>query len=115
MRQLIAALAVATMGVLAAGCSTSNPGTPASTTTSTSTPSSAPPVAPAALDGLLLSPDAVNNAMDATGMTVSETSTTTFDDSAHVADKDCLAIYAPAEDAVYANSGYTAVRVPRTP
>ena len=61
-------------------------------TTSQPTVTSQPitPVAEAALEGLLLSPDQINTAMGATGMTVTGgTATVMADDSAHVADKAC--------------------------
>jgi hypothetical protein len=68
------------------------------------------PVAQAALDGLLLSPDQINTAMGATGMTVTETMAATQDGSAYVADKACLPLDGPGDATVYAGSGWTAVR-----
>jgi hypothetical protein len=110
-RQLAAALAVAGIGILAAGCSGgSNQGTKTSTTTSTTTTTTAPPLADVALPGLLLSPDQVNTAMGATGMTVTKTHFSMSDDSATMAPKECLAIDGSAQAQVYAGSGYTAVR-----
>ena len=68
-RQLTAALAVASIGILTAGCSSgSNQGIETSTTTTTT----APPLADTALPGLLLSPEQVNTAMGATEMTVTK-------------------------------------------
>ena len=91
MRQLmlIAALAVAGICILAAGCSSgSNQGTKTSTATSTATSTIALPVAEGALGGLLLSPDTVNTAMGAIGMTVTKTHTSMSDDSATMAPKE---------------------------
>ena len=109
MRQLTAALAVAGICILTAGCSSSNQGTKTSTTTTTTT-TTAPPVAEAVLDGLLLSPEQVNTAMGATEMTVTKTHTSMSDDSATMAPKECLAIDGSAQAQVYADSGYTALR-----
>src|SRR5271167_4246071 len=110
MRQLTAALAVAGICILTAGCSSgSNQGTKTSTTTTTTT-TTAPPVAETALDGLLLSPEQVNTAMGATEMAVTKTHTSMSDDSATMAPKECLAIDGSAQAQVYADSGYTALR-----
>jgi hypothetical protein len=119
-RQLTAALAVAGICILTAGCSGgNNQGTTTSTTTSTitstTTSTTAPPVAEAALDGLLLSPAEVDTAMGATGMTVTATSTSMADDItvAPEAPKDrtaCVGVVGIAEAPVYAGSGSTAVR-----
>ncbi|MBV9091483.1 MAG: sensor domain-containing protein [Mycobacteriaceae bacterium] len=110
MRQLIAALAVAGICILTAGCSSgSNHGTKKSTTT-TPTTTTAPPVAEDTLDGLLLGPDQVNPIMGATGMTVTKTHAQMSDDAATMAPKECLAIDGSAQAQVYAGSGYTAER-----
>jgi PknH-like protein len=111
MRPLTAALAVAGICILAAGCSSgSNQGTKTSTTKSTTKTTTAPPVAEAALDGLLLTPDQVNTPMGATGMTVTKTHTAMSDDSATMSPKECLAVDGSAQAQVYAGSGYTAER-----
>jgi hypothetical protein len=111
MRQLGAALAVAGICILSAGCSSgSNQGTKTSTTTTTTTTTTAPPVAEAALDGMLLTPEQVNTAMGATEMAVTKTHTSMSDDSATMEPKECLAIDGSAQAQVYADSGYTAVR-----
>jgi hypothetical protein len=110
LRQLAAALAVAGICILTAGCgSGSNQGTKTSTITTTTT-TTAPPVAEAVLDGLLLSPEQVNTAMGATEMTVTKTHASMSDDSATMAPKECLAIDGSAQAPVYADSGYTALR-----
>jgi hypothetical protein len=109
MRQLTAALAVAGICILTAGCSSSNQGTKTSTTTTTTT-TTAPPLAETALDGLLLGPEQVNTAMGATEMAVTKTHTSMSDDSATMTPKECLAIDGSAQAQVYADSGYTALR-----
>jgi hypothetical protein len=111
MRQLRAALAVAIICILTAGCSGGgNQGTKTSTTRSTATTTTAPPLADTALPGLLLSPDQVNTAMGATEMAVTKTHFTMSDDSATMAPKECLAVDGSAQAQVYARSGYTAER-----
>jgi hypothetical protein len=110
-RHLSAAFAIAGICTLTAGCgSGSNQGAKTSTTTSTATTTTAPPLADTALPGLLLSPDQVNTAMGATGMTVTETHFAMSDDSATMAPKECLAVDGSAQAQVYDGSGYTAVR-----
>jgi hypothetical protein len=111
MRRLTAALAVAGICILTAGCSSgSNHGTKTSKTASTTRTTKAPPLAVDALDGLLLNPDQVNTAMGATGMTVTKTHTAMSDDSATMAPPECLVIDGSAQAPVYAGSGYTAER-----
>jgi hypothetical protein len=110
-RQLRAALAVAGICILTAGCSSgSNQGTRTSTTRSTATTTTAPPLADTALPGLLLSPDQVNTAMGAAEMTVTTTHFAMSDDSATMSPKECLAVDGSAQAQVYAGSGYTAER-----
>ncbi len=82
---------------------------PAATSTPT-TPAGPPLVAEAALDVLLLTPDQINTAMGATGMTASGTVTAMEDDSAEVSDKACLAMFGAVQDGTYAGSGWSAVR-----
>jgi serine/threonine kinase PknH len=74
----------------------------------TSTPP--PPVAAGALDGLLLSTDQIDTAMGTTGMTVINSDTNLVDDTAHISDKNCLAVYDGGELPVYAGSRWTAIR-----
>jgi serine/threonine kinase PknH len=83
---------------------------PSTTSQPTTTSRTVAPVAEAALQGLLLSPDQINTAMGATGMTVAGTLTATYDSSADVPDKACLPQQGPAETPVYAGSGWTALR-----
>jgi hypothetical protein len=101
MRQLIAAIAVAAIGIAAAGCAAIVNGTPVPAGNSS-------PLG--ALDRLLLSTAEINDAMATTGMTVHKSAETMWDDSSGVADRNCLAVDGPAEDKVYAGSGWTAVR-----
>jgi hypothetical protein len=111
MCQLIGALAVAAICILTAGCSSgSNQGTKTSAIKSTATTTFVPPVAERALDGLLLSPDLVNTAIGATGMTVTKTHTVMSDDSATMAPKECLAVDGSAQAQVYAGSNFMAAR-----
>ena len=114
---LIAAIVVilavtATVGYLLTGRNSgpSNSSQPSTTAQPTTTSRTVTPVAEAALEGLLLSPDQINSAMGATGMTVTETQTVMTDDSAHVADKACLRVESVADASVYAGSGYITER-----
>jgi hypothetical protein len=105
-RQVKLGLIAAVVVILAAGATvgyllTGRNSQPAATVT---------PVAAAALDGLLLSPDQINTAMGGTGMTVTKSATSLWENSANVADKDCLFAFDPAEAAVYAGSGWSAMR-----
>jgi hypothetical protein len=107
MRQPTAALAVAIICVLIAGCA-STKGNAESTTTSRSMIPR--PVVERELAGLLLSPEQVNVAMGATGMTVTNTQTSMSDNSVTMAPQECLAVDGAAEAPVYANSGFWAER-----
>ena len=106
MRRPTAALAVAVICVLIAGCgSTSNAESPP--TTRSMIPR---PLVERELAGLLLSPQQVNVAMGAAGMTVTNNQTSMSDNSATMAPQECLAIDGAAEAPVYADSGYRAER-----
>lgn len=73
MRQLTAAVAVAAIGILVAGCGGSNRGGSASSSTATTAPSpSKRPLPLSALAGLLLSPADVDAALGVTGAKVTE-------------------------------------------
>ena len=106
MRQPTAALAVAAC-VLIAGCASTIGNAESPTTTRSMIPR---PLVERELAGLLLSPEQVNAAMSATGMTVTNTQTSMSDNSATMAPQECLAIDGVAEAPVYANSGYWAER-----
>ena len=106
MRQPIAALAVAVICVLIAGC-----GTIGNAESPTTTRSMIPrPLVERELAGLLLSPEQVNVAMATAGMTVTNSQTALSDNSATMAPPECLAIDGAAEAPVYADSGYWAER-----
>lgn len=90
--------------VLIAGCSSGGGKTAAPTTT-------APPtVALAALDGLLLTPAEINNAMGASNMTVTDSFDSVAPNSSKLSDEKCRAINAAADNANYVGSGWTANR-----
>jgi predicted small secreted protein len=107
MRQPTVALAVAVICVLIAGCGTTRGIAESTTSTRSMIPR---PLVERELPELLLSPEQVNVAMGATGMTVTDTQTSMSDNSATMAPQECLAIDGAAEAAVYANSGYWAER-----
>lgn len=111
MRQLIAAVAVACICLLTAGCHNQpNPGPKASTTTSTTTTKAPPPVAEGALKGFLLAPEQIDPVMGATEMKVTKSRDAMSDDSATMAPKECLAIDSAAQAQVYAGSNFMAER-----
>jgi len=107
MRQPTAALAIAGICVLTAGCGTTTGNAEPATTTRSMIPR---PLVERELDGLLLNPDQVNAAMAATGMTVTETQSAMSDNSGTMTPPECLAIDGAAEAQVYANSGFQAER-----
>jgi hypothetical protein len=107
MRQPTATLAVAVTCVLIAGCSSTKGNAEATTSTRSMIPR---PLVERELAGLLLSPEQVNAAMGATGMTVTDTQTSMSDNSVTMAPRECLAIDGAAEAPVYANSGFWAER-----
>jgi len=107
MRQPTAALAVAVICVLIAGCGSTKGNAGSTTTTRSMIPR---PLVERELAGLLLSPEQVNVAMGATAMTVTNTQTSMSDNSATMAPPECLAIDGAAEAPVYANSGFRAER-----
>ena len=107
MRQPTAALAVAVICVLIAGCGSTIGNAESTTTTRSIIPR---PLVERELAGLLLSPEQVNVAMGTAGMTVTNKQTSMSDNSATMAPQECLAIDGAAEAPVYANSGYWAER-----
>ena len=107
MRQPTAALAVAVICVLIAGCGSTIGNAESTTTTRSMIPR---PLVERELAGLLLSPEQVNVAMGTAGMTVTNNQTLMSDNSATMAPQECLAIDGAAEAPVYANSGYWAER-----
>jgi len=67
------------------------------------------PVADTALQGLLLSPDQLDTATGATGMTITGSLTTLPDGSGQVPDKACLPLEGAGQATVYAGSGFNAI------
>jgi hypothetical protein len=107
MRQPTAALAIAVICVLLAGCGSTKVNAESTTTTRSMIPR---PLVERELAGLLLSTEQVNVAMGTAGMTVTNTQTSMSDNSATMAPQECLAIDGAAEAPVYADSGYWAER-----
>ena len=84
---------------------------PSTTLARSATPPTVPPVAENALQGLLLSPDQINTAMGATGMTASGPLATEMHDArAAVSDTACLPVAGVTQAAVYAGRRWSAVR-----
>lgn len=104
MRQLTLALALALAiaCIFVASCSR---GQHAASTTTSSTRS---PVAVNVLYGLLLTPEEISTAMGTTGIEVSGTDTTMFDNTDNIPDPDCRFIHSAATS-VYDGSGWTAM------
>jgi len=107
MREPTAALGVAVICVLVAGCGSTRGLAGSTTTTRSMIPR---PLVERELAELLLSPDRVNVAMGATAMTVTNAQSSMSDNSATMAPQECLALDGAAEAPVYANSGYWAER-----
>lgn len=111
MRQQIARLALAGVCAFAAGCSTTVDGKALrATAAEKSGPVAQTPVAVSALDGLLLDASQINAALSAKSMKVWFSGKVMWDWSTSVSDTNCLAIDGPAQDKVYANTGWTAIR-----
>jgi PknH-like extracellular domain len=118
MRQLPAALAVAAIGILVAGCGGGNEGGNASSSSSSTaaTSPSKPPLAQWALAGLLLPIADIDAALGVTGTKVMETADTLTEDKsasmfspAYKFPAECLYATAAGLVPVYAGSGNTAV------
>ena len=108
MRQQLAGLALAGVCTFAAGCSTIVDGK--AVAGDKSGPATQTTVAVSALDGLLLDASEINSALSATSMKVWFSGKVMWDWSTSVSDTNCLAIDGPAQDTVYANTGWTAIR-----
>jgi hypothetical protein len=108
MRQQIAVLVLAGACTLAVGCTTTANGK--AVPADKSGPITSTPVAVSALDGLLLDPGQINSALSATSMKVWFSAKAMWDWGSNITDKNCLAIDGPAQDRVYANTGWTALR-----
>jgi PknH-like extracellular domain len=107
-RQQLAGLALAGVCTFAAGCSTIVDGK--AVAGDRSGPATQTTVAVSALDGLLLDASEINSALSATSMKVWFSGKVMWDWSTSVSDTNCLAIDGPAQDTVYANTGWTAIR-----
>jgi hypothetical protein len=107
MRHPTPAIAIAVICVLVTGCSVTKGNAEPMTPTRSVIPR---PLVERELVELLLTPEQVNAAMGATGMTVTGTQTAMSDSSATMAPQECLAIDGAAEATVYGNSGYWAER-----
>jgi hypothetical protein len=102
-RQMVVLAAVS---ALAIGC-TSTVNGKAVAADKTGTPN---PVAVSALDGLLLDVGQINSALGATAMKPWFSAKTMWDWSSGITDKNCLAVDGPAQEKVYAGTGWTAIR-----
>jgi PknH-like extracellular domain len=107
-RQQIAGVVLAGACALTVGCTNKVNGT--AVAADKSGPLLQNPVAVSALDGLLLDVGEINSAESATSMKVWFNAKVMWDWSTTVTDKNCLAIDGPAQDKVYANTGWTAIR-----
>ena len=105
----------AAVGILAVGTTVYLSRSPSHAPEAATTQSGAPsgsvvaPVAETALQGLLLSPDQLDTATGATGMTVTGSITALPDGSGQVPDKACVPLEGPGQATVYADSGFAAV------
>ncbi|OBI37459.1 sensor domain-containing protein [Mycobacterium colombiense] len=116
MRQLTTMAAVAAVAISVAACGSSNEGGGGTSSTTTTT-ASKPPLAQPALAGLLLAPADIDSALGVTGSKTLEPFTTLKNDNpadafpkSYKFPDECRYITGPAETAVYAGSGNTAVQ-----
>lgn len=107
LRGRIAFLALAAVCALTAGCTTVVGGR--ATPADASGPLPQTPLTAAALDGLLLGTDQINSLLGA-GMRLRYGVQDMWDWSSTFSDKNCLAMDGPAQAAVYADTGWTAMR-----
>jgi PknH-like extracellular domain len=107
-RQQIAGLVLAGVCTFAVGCSTTVDGK--AVAADKSGPATQVPVAVSALDGLLLDVSQINAALGATTMKVWFNAKLMWDWSGNISDPNCLAIDGPAQEKVYANTGWIAIR-----
>lgn len=108
MRQQIAVFLLLGACSLAAGCTNSVSGK--ASPAHTSGPYAEPPLPVSALSGILLDVGQINSALGATSMKIWFDARKMWDWSADVTDRNCLAVDGPAQDKVYANTGWTAMR-----
>jgi PknH-like protein len=107
-RQQIAVLVLTALTAVAVGCTSSVSGKPVAADNSGGPARN--PVAVSALEGLLLGVDQINSALSATSMKVWLNAKGLWNWSSGVSDKNCLAIDGPAQENVYAGTGWTAMR-----
>ncbi len=108
MRQRLTVLVLAGVSALALRCTTVAGGKAVPADRSGPLPQN--PVAVSALEGLLLDASQINNALNATSMKVWFSAKAMWDWSSSISDKDCLPLDGPAQDKVYAGTGWTAIR-----
>ena len=116
MRHITAAVAVAAIGLLVAGCDSNKSSPASSSTTTTTTTSSKPPVAQAALGSFLLSPAELDGLLGSTGMQSQEKFDKPQDDNGKqhwpqgwTWPAECLYALGPVEGPVVADSKFTAI------
>lgn len=120
-RRLILAALIAVVVLAGAGVSTitlgrhsdghAKPVAPsAAPTASTPPPAPVAPLPPKVLDGLLLTTEQVAQIMGASQLAIHKAVDTLIDETAVIAQKNCIGAYAPAQAGVYANTGWTAAR-----
>ncbi|WAC92106.1 sensor domain-containing protein [Mycobacterium sp. Aquia_213] len=108
MRQRLAVFVLTALTTIAVGCTSSVAGK--AVPADESGAPSRNPVAVSALEGLLLSVDRINAALGAKSMKVWVNAKGLWDWSPGISDKNCLAIDGPAQEKVYAGTGWTAMR-----
>jgi PknH-like extracellular domain len=107
MRHLTAAVTVAGICILGAGCGSNHASVKSTTTVTSLIPR---PVVERELDELLLVPEQISPVMGAKDMAVTKRHDAMSDDSSTMRPPECLAVDGAAQAPVYANSGFTAVR-----
>jgi len=108
MRQQITMLLLTGACALVAGCTDNVTGK--ALPADTSGPYAEPPLPVSALGGLLLDVGQINSALGATSMKIWFDAAKMWDWSAGMSDRNCLAVDGPAQDKVYADTGWTAMR-----
>ena len=112
-RRIAFLVQAAAVSALATGCTTVVAGS--SSPADHSGPLPQTPVAAASLDGLLLEVDQINSLLRS-GMRLRYGAQAMWDWSSTFSDKNCLAMDGPAQEAVYADTGWTAMReLPEVP
>ncbi|OBF24018.1 hypothetical protein A5725_08270 [Mycobacterium kubicae] len=107
-QQRVVVAVLAGVCMLAVGCTKVVDGS--AVAADTSGPLHQAPIAVGALEGLMLDSSQINRELSATSMKVWFNAKVMWDWSKNVSDKDCLAVDGPAQDKVYAGTGWTAMR-----